>query len=272
MKKGLIEINEIIDVCERMIQQINTQGSISSSNSSSNIYIEYKKKLNNFIDNYNIEKSSAIDICEIYTNINRYYWRSNYSINLEEAQYIYHYIVHLKHILFPNDFDHIFISHREKDKAQIDAFVSLLYAIGIPRPIKNGDNVIYCTSLPAYYIDNGSNFAEDIKDFINCHYHTYYILWYTDEYFESQPCLNEVGAIWVQDKPYQEIVSPKLDCDRIGGFLNRQNLYFCSNDKNRLNIFKEKIEQMFDLPQVNINYWEQERDKYINIINGIYGL
>lgn len=47
----------------------------------------------------------------------------------------------MKHTLLPDSFEKIFISHREKDKANVEALVELLYAIGIPRPtIRGNDN------------------------------------------------------------------------------------------------------------------------------------
>ena len=34
-----------------------------------------------------------------------------------------------------------------------------------------------------------------IREQFQGHSHIYFILWYTDNYFESQACLNEAGAI-----------------------------------------------------------------------------
>ena len=69
----------------------------------------------------------------------------------------------------------------------------------------------------------------------------------SDNYFESQACLNEAGAIWALKRNYQEILSPQFDNKKIGGLLDKQPVWFKSNDAERLNIFKEQLEKMFEL-------------------------
>ena len=80
----------------------------------------------------------------------------NYTVCLSEAQMIRNTVIWMKHELYPNCFEKVFISHREKDKEQVAAFIDLLYALGIPRPTKGApEKAIFCTSHPATYIDNG---------------------------------------------------------------------------------------------------------------------
>ena len=51
----------------------------------------------------------------------------------------------MKHELYPNCFEKVFISHREKDKEQVAAFIDLLHALGIPRPTKDApEKAIFC--------------------------------------------------------------------------------------------------------------------------------
>ena len=61
---------------------------------------------------------------------------------------------------------------------------------------------------------------------INTDKHVFYILWYTDRYFESPACLNEVGAIWAMKKKYQEILMPNFDANKIYGLLDKQSMHF----------------------------------------------
>ena len=83
---------------------------------------------------------------------------------MREVKTIYETVVALKHDLFPESFEKIFISHREKDQKQIVAFMELLYALGIPRPTATQpESVIFCTSHPATYLENGSRNLDEIK-------------------------------------------------------------------------------------------------------------
>ena len=173
----------------------------------------------------------------------------------------------ISHNIRSNHFEKIFISHRRSDIEQINLFIDLLYAIGIPRPTQGKESVIFCSSYPSSYLDNGEKNLDALRKYLNCPAHTYYILWYTDNFFDSNACLNEAGAIWVKGGKYQEILSPKFDESKIDGLLGRNPIMFRANDKARLNKFKLELEEMFNLAPVELNYWETARDKFIERIN-----
>ena len=97
--------------------------------------------------------------------------------------------------------------------------------------------------------------------------HVFYILWYSDEYFDSPACLNEAGAIWAMKKKYQEILMPSFDSNKIRGLLDKQPVWFRVNDKMRLNTFKEQVEKMFDLTPITINTWESARDRFVEQVS-----
>lgn len=266
MNRQLNSINEIISFCDSMIDYIHKNGNIRTGDTT---YEAYKRQITAFFDSRNdIQRDYGP-----YLVLGKlYYSRGNYMVCMSEAQMIRNTVVWMKHDLFPDCYEKIFISHREKDARQVAAFMELLYALGIPRPTENNpESAIFCTSHPATYIENGKPNLDEIKQQLNSHEHVFYIMWYTDSYFESQACLNEAGAIWSMNKKYQEILSPNLKSDRIGGLLDKQPVWFRSNDKNRLNTFKEQIERMFDLPSLTMNAWETARDYYIAQINSIVG-
>lgn len=149
----------------------------------------------------------------------------------------------------------------------MEAFVQPLHDIGIPRTTVDApESVIFCASHPEGYIKNGEKNLDEIRDMINTDQHVFYILWYTDRYFESPACLNEAGAIWAMKKKYQEILTPDFDSDKIRGLLDKQPVWFRANDKMRLNTFKEQLEKMFDLSPITQNAWEVARDKFIQTI------
>ena len=264
MNLSLQEINKIIALCDEMVKYASKIGSISSGNE---IYVKYAASIDAFVSTHNLENRDYpiyCILCQYYTS------RKTSTLNLSEVKAIYETVVALKHDLFLDCFEKIFISHREKDQKQIAAFMELLYAIGIPRPSAvQPESVIFCTSHPVAYLKNGSqNLAEIRKQFTD-QAHTFYILWYTDNYFESQACLNEAGAIWAMGKKYQEILSPNFKSEKIGGLLDKEQVWFRADDKFRLNSFKEQIEKMFELTPITQNAWETARDTFIYQINTI---
>lgn len=264
MNPSFQEINEIIVLCDKIVNFVRSKGNIRNGNS---LYNEYKKRINDFVKEQGL---SQRDYAPYVVLDSFYFSSSSYSLNISEAEMIYRTVVDLKHKLFPNSFDGIFISHREKNKDQVTAFIDLLYSIGISRPTATQpESMIFCTSHPATYLGNGSRNLEEIKEQFTNSSHTFYILWYTDDYFESQACLNEAGAIWAMGKKYQEILSPKFDSKKIGRLLDKQPVWFKADDKFRLNSFKEQIEQMFGLAPISANAWEMARDTFIKRIQTI---
>lgn len=267
MNPGLNEINSLIELCDRMIDFINQYGIIHTGNLQ---YEEYKKQIIRF---FNARNNIRHDYGPYLVLDKLHYSGGGYTVCMSEMQMIRNTLIWMKHDLYPNCYEKIFISHREKDKEQVAAFIELLYTIGIPRPtLTNNKKTIFCTSHPSAYIENGVNNLEEIRKQFQSHEHTLYILWYTDAYFESQACLNEAGAIWAMDKKYQEILSPTLKSEAIGGLLNKQPVWFRSNDKYRLNTFKDQIEVMFNLSPITMNEWEFARDKFITEIHQLYGI
>lgn len=258
MNPQLLEINKIISLCEDLVKEVQEIGILKSGNEK---YEEYKRQINSFLSYHDLKRNDY----GLYVILDSlYFGKGSYTVNLSEAQTIRDTVVALKHELYPNAYDKIFISHREKDKEQVAAFVDLLYAIGIPRPtVESGDSVVFCTSHPATYISNGARNLEEIRNQFNCSEHVFFILWYSDNYFESQACLNEAGAIWASRMKYQEILTPDFDSSKIGGLLDKQKVWFRANDKFRLNSFKEELESMFGLVPLTQNAWESARDGFI---------
>lgn len=266
MNLELEEINEIISLCDRMRDEAQKYGYIKTNH---NYYCTYCKQINIFCSKHNLEDKSYAP----YAVLNLY-WQpsSNDKLFPSEIAEIRHNLILLKNELFKDAYEKIFISHREKDKDQVAAFVELLHVIGIPRKTsQDSESIIFCTSHPEGYIKNGERNLDKIRDMINTDKHTFYILWYTDRYFESSACLNEAGAIWAMKKKYQEILMPNFDENRINGLLDKQPVWFKADNKARLNTFKEQIEAMFGLNSIDFNVWENARDKFIEQINKIIG-
>lgn len=262
MNTKVTAINEIIEICDKMIKVTQKYGVLPTE---SDLYALYRDKISDFLsinDLMREDSASFIIINGLTLDVSHFT-----NINLDIAKSIRKSLIDIKDELFANDYERIFISHREKDKQQVLAFIDLLYAIGIPRPVtKQAENVIFCTSHPAAYIKNGERNLEEIRNHINSDQHTLFILWYTDNYFKSQACLNEAGAIWAGKKRYQEILSPNFCEKKIKGLLDKQPVWFRAHDKDRLNIFKQQIESWFNLPSIELNEWERVRDDYIKAI------
>lgn len=263
MNKQITELNDTIALCDKAIEYICLNGNIRQNNE---IYLAYKAKISKFLKENNL----IIKDYPPYIILDALYFENGgYSVNLSEMKMIREMVIRIKNEKFGNHFDKIFISHREKDKAQVDALIELLYALGIPRPTQDSpESMIFCSSHPNCYISNGLRNLDEIKRQFDSSKNSYYVLWYTRNYFESQACMNEAGAIWITGKNYQEILAPAFDEKTIGGLLDKQPVWFRADDKFRLNTFRDDIERMFELPSLVPNAWELARDAFLTKIVG----
>lgn len=262
MNPKLKEINEIIKLCDQMMEVVHKNGYILSDYE---CYRKYCRRIDNFCDENHLKNRNYAP----YAILDRY-WISSSGVTLypSEMEAIRHNLILIKYDLFKDAYEKIFISHREKDADQVAAFIELLHVIGIPRTtVEELESIIFCTSHPEGYIKNGENNLDEIRNMINTDKHVLYILWYTDRYFESPACLNEAGAIWALKKKYQEILMPDFDEKKINGLLDKQPVWFRADNKVRLNTFKEQIELMFGLTPITLNVWEKARDTFIEQIS-----
>ena len=261
MDKQLEAINEIIILCDEMLNYINRFGIIRENN---NFYCSYKKKIDAFMITNDLRKRDYAPFTVLSA---LFFHNTQYSVSLSEANMIRETVIKIKQDLFSDKYERIFISHREKDKEHIKVFIELLYAIGITRATTNTESIIFCSSHPDCYLKNGDKNLDTIKGKFKSHFNTLFLLWYSDNYFESQACLNEAGAIWATEKQYQEILTPNFDNDKIGGMMDKQPVWFYANDKFRLNTFKTQIEEKFCLSSISQNAWELARDEFIERIS-----
>jgi hypothetical protein len=260
MNTTLIDINEILVLLDKIMDELSVGKIIRTGNE---FYEEYRKKIKSFVQKNKIDEVYP----NIYTFLCKYYFTKNYTVDMNEARAMKNLVVELKNVLFPNLFEKIFISHREKDKKYTDALVELLHAIGIPRQtIDQKEGMIFCSSHPEGYINNAERNFDVMKSYFTTKDNVFFILFYSDFYFESQACLNEQGAVWATNQKYQEILTPNFSTDKIKGLLDKQQVWFRCNDKYRLNTFKEQLEKMFYLEPLAMNAWEIARDRFIEQI------
>lgn len=83
----------------------------------------------------------------------------------------------------------------------------------------------------------------------------------------SAPCLNEMGAAWITSKEYTTILTPNFDFKNISGAIDPTKISFKMNDSIGLNNFRDKINNVFELEEVNYQIWEKDRIKFLNNIS-----
>lgn len=160
----------------------------------------------------------------------------------------------------------IFISHASADIKYVQPLVDLLADIGL-------DNTnLFCSSVPDYGIPLGKDIYDYLASLFN-EYELHVIFMLSDNYYESKPCLNEMGAAWVLKNDYTSILLPKFKYSDIEGAVNPNviGLKYDDNEellKLRLGQLKEIIVKKIGKTVPDMR-WEKKRNEFIETINSL---
>lgn len=172
------------------------------------------------------------------------------------------YILRRKNILL--DPPKVFISHSSQDKLYGDVLTRLLRDLGLTR-----EQIIF-TSDSNYGIPIGTNIFEYLRKQIGGNSYIIYLL--SENYYDSIPCLNEMGAAWMIQNEYDVIGVPKFSFSSnkfSEGAIDPRKLGFLLDDRTRLTEFVAKIINKFDLKNINNMESNQIVDEAINSCNKI---
>lgn len=117
----------------------------------------------------------------------------------------------------PTSKKRIFISHASKDKELIDKFVDDIFLLGMGID----SEIIAYTSREDTGVPAGESIPQFIQDNIACA--DIVLLMISDNYKNSEVCLNEMGAAWALNKHIVQILLPNISFDKLG--------WLCSLDK-----------------------------------------
>jgi hypothetical protein len=153
----------------------------------------------------------------------------------------------------------IFISHSSKDKMVIDYFVEKILILGCGI----NENEIFCTSIEGLGIKTGLDFREHIKSkLLNSDFS---FLLISNNYKNSDICLNEMGASWAQDsievKPF---IFPDISFDSIGSLYSVKQVAKL-NDSSSLDELFEELTDKYKI-QKKISRWNKNKSDFLNFI------
>lgn len=171
----------------------------------------------------------------------------------------------LKELRHSNLRKKIFISHSSKDSEYVKEFVYLLKFLGFTR------NNLICTSFPSYGIPNGEKIYDwIINEFYESKLHIIYM--FSDNYYKSPACLNEMGAVWAFKNKWDAILLPGFGFEKINGCVDKDRIVLKLDDSEirfRLNELMEDLVEEFGLKKPDTNEWEVYRDKFLDTVKKI---
>lgn len=158
-------------------------------------------------------------------------------------------------------FDRVFISHSSEDSHYVRSFVDLLETIGLDK------RTIFCSSVEGY----GIPLCQDIYEYLKREFtdkNILVIIFLSENYYQSKPCMSEMGATWVMSKDYLTILLGEFDFNQIEGPINSHKIGFKITDTKRLDECKGMLIEALGLPEMDEHKWIKARDKFLNeVIN-----
>lgn len=133
----------------------------------------------------------------------------------------------------------IFISHASKDKELVSKFVDSVMLLGMGIE----SEIIAYTSREDTGVTPGESIPQFIQNNIACA--DVVLLMISDNYKDSEVCLNEMGAAWALDKHIIQILLPNTSFDKLGWLesLNKAIRIDCDESVDRLcELFSDKLD------------------------------
>lgn len=132
---------------------------------------------------------------------------------------------------------------------------------------------IVCSSIPGYGIPLGRNIYDWLASQFNDH-DLYVLFVFSQNYFKSVACLNEMGAAWVSRKECYSILLPGFEYSDIKGAINPNQISIKLDEqsdylKQHLNELKDIFVHAFGLHMPSAAKWERLRDGFILKLGGI---
>ena len=156
----------------------------------------------------------------------------------------------------------VFISHASADEQVVSLFVDHILQAGCG--VQAGD-IVY-TSREDTGVVNGDDIPSAIKDGIReC---AVFIMMVSDNYRNSEVCLNEMGAAWmVENLPKKIVVLPGVGFEKIGWLMSLRKGTRITDERG-LDALHDQICEILSLrPQTAT--WNDNRSRFIEGINKI---
>lgn len=157
----------------------------------------------------------------------------------------------------------IFISHASDDNKIVKEFVNeiLKQCFEIPRA------QIFCSSMDGYGVQAGKDIPDVLKEELLQSQLVFCFV--SDNYKESEVCLNEMGAAWVllEKENVIPLLLPNCSFKKLG-FLDRDRLGFKVTDQEKMLVLLQDLSKLLKL-ELNLPVTIEHLKKFIEITTSI---
>lgn len=155
----------------------------------------------------------------------------------------------------------IFISHSSENADIVGWFVDHILQLGIGIDVKD----IFCTSIEDMKIKNGEDIRKHIHDNIKSADFSYLFL--SDEYKDSEICINEMGAVWAYDSNVRYYTLPNFQFTEIGWLCDPKSAEVLCNSST-LDSIQRELRDFYTLEDKGAT-WSRQREIFIAQFNNL---
>lgn len=148
----------------------------------------------------------------------------------------------------------IFISHASKDKELIGKFVDSILLLGMG---VDSETIAY-TSREDTGVPPGESIPEFIQSNIACA--DIVLLMISDNYKDSEVCLNEMGAAWALNKYIIQILLPNTSFDKLGWLCSLDKAIKIDNPES-IDILSEVVTDRLDI-SIKPTVWNRNKTAF----------
>lgn len=159
----------------------------------------------------------------------------------------------------------VFISHSSKDKKFAEALVVMLEDIGFD------STNLFCSSVEGYGVGLSKDIFETLRGLFREH-NLFVVFIHSPRYYTSPVSLNEMGAAWVLRSDFCSLLTTDMDFGMMKGVVNGSAISIkvdAEDTPARLTELKDKLTQLFHLPQIDATKWERKRKTFLAAVNAI---
>lgn len=149
-------------------------------------------------------------------------------------------------------YNKIFISHSSKDKTIIDEFIDKILRLSCGY---NNSDLVY-TSLQATGVEPGEGIPSFIKDNLNTSSLVMFMI--SQNYKDSEVCLNEMGAAWALNKKTVSILLPNTSFNNLG-WLTSFDKAIKIDDGEGL----DRLIEMISRKDIDISDWNRQKERFL---------
>ena len=150
----------------------------------------------------------------------------------------------------------IFISHASKDSRIVDEFIDSVLRLSCCFSPKE----IAYTSREDTGVRAGDKIDEYIRDNIKCA--KIVLLMISDNYRQSEVCLNEMGAAWALNKEIIQVLLPGTSFNQLGWLISL-NKAIKINDQESLDALFDRICTCFEIGKNTVE-WNRNKTKFLS--------